>query len=413
MLKSLILKKILPHNKTLFALTLCLLGTATQIASATSVAEKSATAPLAASAQADWNAYYATSKSLREQDEAALAAELKKINQRATALPAATKEFGFEVNQSIEWFSTAEGKRVMDIILSFQTPSGGWSKRTDMANALRQPGQAFGTEEDYVPTFDNGATSTQLLLLAKAHTATGDKRYADAFARGLALILRAQYPNGGWPQSFPLRGGYHDHITYNDALMRDLMLVLNNVVHAKNEFSFVSKAQQLAAQKSLARALDCVIKTQVVVDGKLTAWGAQHDATTLQPAKARAYEMISLTSSESVWMLDFLMDMEKPSPAIIQSIHAAASWYEQSKITGKIWVRGAASLSDDKNAPPLWARFYEIGTNKPVFGDRDDSIHYAVGEVSEERRLGYAWYTTAPNKVLEKYTHWAKTHPMR
>lgn len=403
----------MPTNKTLLALTLSTLAATAPIAMATSIVEKTAATPLAASAQADWDAYYATSKSLHQQDEAAIATELKKLNKKTADLPAATKEFGFEINQPTEWFASAEGKRVMDIILSFQTPSGGWSKRTDMAKAVRQPGQAFGTEEDYIPTFDNGATSTQLQLLARAHKATGDKRYADAFARGLNLILAAQYPNGGWPQSFPLRGGYHDHITFNDALMRDLMLVLNNVAQAKNEFAFVSKTQQQAAQNSLAHALDCVIKTQVVVDGKLTVWGAQHDAKNLQPAKARAYEMISLTSSESVWMLDFLMDLDNPSTAIIQSVHAAVSWYEQSKITGKTWVRGAASLSDDKNAPSLWARFYEIGTNKPVFGDRDDSIHYVVGEVSEERRLGYAWYTTAPNKVLEKYALWAKTHPLK
>lgn len=413
MLSPLTVNTVRIPNKTLLALSLSLLIAAAPGVMATSVIEKTAATPLAESSPIGWDTYYATSKSLHEKDEAAIVAELTKLNKKTAELPAATKEFGFEINQPIEWFASAEGKRVMDIILSFQTPSGGWSKRTDMAKALRQPGQAFGTEEDYVPTFDNGATSTQLLLLAKAHKATGDTRYADAFARGLALVLTAQYPNGGWPQSFPLRGSYHDHITYNDALMRDLMLVLNNVAHAKNEFTFVSKAQQQAARNSLARALDCVIKTQVVVDGKLTVWGAQHDAKTLQPAKARAYEMISLTSSESVWMLDFLMDLDNPSAAIVQSVHAAASWYERSKITGKTWVRGAVSLNDDKNAPPLWARFYEIGTNKPVFGDRDDSIHYAIGEVSEERRLGYAWYTTAPNKVLEKYARWAKSHPLR
>lgn len=360
----------------------------------------------------DWLNYYKISKNLLEKDELFLATELAQQHKKIADLPLPTKEFGFDTNQPVEWLATAEGKRIIDIILSFQTPSGGWSKRTDMAQLPRKPGQAFGTEAEYVPTFDNGATSTQLQLLAKAHYATNDKRYAEAFARGLQLILAAQYPNGGWPQSFPLRGGYHDHITYNDALMRDLMQVLLNVSRAKNEFSFVSKTQQQQASESLARALDCVLKTQVVVDGKLTIWGAQHDAKTLQPAKARAYEMISLTSSESVWMVDFLMDLDNPDAAIINAVHAAAQWYEQNKILGKSWVRGATTLADDKNAPPLWARFYEIGTNKPLFGDRDDSIHYAIGEISEERRLGYAWYTTSPNNVLKKYTDWAKRYPL-
>ena len=368
--------------------------------------------PKTAADEAAWEAYLATSKKLRQADQDFLSAELKKLGKEKAELPEYTKEFGFEVKQTPEWFNTNEGKQVMEVILSFQTPSGGWSKRTDMSKAPRKPGQAFGVEEDYIPTFDNSATSTQLMLLAQAFQTTGDQRYSTAFGRGLDFILTAQYPNGGWPQNYPLVGSYHDHITYNDALMRDLMVVLHGVAQAKNTFAFVTKAQQQAAQAGLQRALDCVLKTQVVSHGKLTIWGAQHDAKTLAPAKARAYEMISLTSSESVWMLDFLMDLENPGADIIKSVHAAAAWYEQNKIIGKTWTRGAASLQEDKTAAPLWARFYEIDSNKPLFGDRDDSIHYDLAKVSEERRLGYAWYTTLPNEILKKYARWAKQYPL-
>ena len=360
-----------------------------------------------------WEKYIATSKALRKADKEFLDRELKKRGQKKPTLPEHTKEFGFETKQSAEWFKSAEGKRIMDIILSFQTPSGGWSKRTDMSKAPRQPGQAFGVEKDYIPTFDNGATSTQLTLLAQAYQATGDEHYLAAFSRGLEFIITAQYPNGGWPQNFPLVGKYHDHITYNDALMRDLMVVLHSVAQAKNEYAFVTQAQQQAAQASLTRGLDCVLKTQVISNGELTIWGAQHDAKTLLPTKARAYEMVSLTSSESVWMLDFLMHLENPSADIIKSVHGAAAWYEQNKIMGKIWVRGDAKLTDDPKASPLWARFYEIGTNKPLFGDRDGSIYYDISNVSAERRDGYAWYTTSPNNILKKYAKWAKQHPLK
>lgn len=398
------------QKKSILALTL-----ATLIASpglSLAITPEQTTDKASSIAPTTWETYKVVSDTMARKDELFLSDELERLNKKKADLPAKTKDFGFDPNQPKEWFSSAEGKRIMDNILSFQTPSGGWSKRTDMAKEPRRPGQAFGVEADYVPTFDNGATSTQLLLLAKAHQATNDKRYADAFTRGLNLILAAQYPNGGWPQSFPLRGGYHDHITYNDALMRDLMDLLRKVSRAENEFSFVTKAQRQAASESLERALDCVLKTQVVVNDKLTIWGAQHNAETLLPAKARAYEMVSLTSSESVWMVDFLMDLENPSPEIVKSVHAAAQWYDQNKITGKSWTRGSATLTDDKNAPAMWSRFYEIGTNKPIFGDRDGSIHYAVGEVSQERREGYAWYTTAPNKVLKKFAAWSKRHPL-
>jgi PelA/Pel-15E family pectate lyase len=87
------------------------------------------------------------------------------------------------------------------------------------------------------------------------------------------------------------------------------------------------------------------------------------------------------------------------------------AWYEQNKIVGKTWKRGDAELKDDKNAQPLWARFYEIGTNKPVFGDRDDTVYYDLAKVSKERREGYAWYATDPNKTLKKYAEWSKKFP--
>ena len=60
---------------------------------------------------------------------------------------------------------------------------------------------------------------------------------------------------------------------------------------------------------------------------------------------------------------------------------------------------------------PVWARFYEIGTDRPVFGDRDKSLHDDVNELSRERRNGYGWYRNTPKQVLVEYEAWARTHP--
>ena len=40
--------------------------------------------------------------------------------------------------------------------------------------------------------------------------------------KGLNFILAAQYPNGGWPQGYPLEGAYHDDITLNDNAMMQI-----------------------------------------------------------------------------------------------------------------------------------------------------------------------------------------------
>ncbi|ACE84681.1 pectate lyase [Cellvibrio japonicus] len=374
-------------------------------------ADQSATAnSTQAALEAQWQAYINHSAALRKADWEVVKKEAKRRGLKEPLLPGYTKEFGFETNQPLEWFKSDEGKAIMEAILSLQTPSGGWSKRTDMTKK-RKPGMAFGTEKNYIPTFDNDATTMQLTLLAKAFAATGNKVYSDAFARGLELIFTAQYPNGGWPQNYPLVGGYHNYITYNDELMVNIMFLLRDVAKGEGNYAFASAEQRKRAQQSLDRAIECALNTQVMIGNKLTVWGAQHDPITLMPAKARAYEMASLTSTESVWMVEFFMSLDNPSPAIIESVHSAIAWYQATKMTGKTWTRGDKALTDDPNAPPLWSRFYELGTDKPIFGDRDDSIHYDIGEVSKERREGYAWFSTAPNKILKHYEKWAKKYP--
>lgn len=359
----------------------------------------------------EWRAYTAKSEQLRALDKAALAEELKTLGLSEAKLPEHAKEFGFEPKQANEWFSSAEGERVMNIILSFQTPSGGWSKRTDMSKNVRQKGQAFGVEKNYIPTFDNNATSTQLQLLAQAYTVTKKKVYLDAFERGVQLIINAQYPNGGWPQNYPLVGGYHDHITYNDNLIKQLMELLYNISKGKNEFAFTSKKLRTQAQVSFDKGLECIKKTQVFINGELTIWGAQHDRITLAATHARKFEMTSLASQESASLLLFLMELDNPDQQTVHAIHAGAKWFEKNKLIGQKWSREDTKLYQDSSAPPIWARFYEIGTNKPVFGDRDGSVHYEVSEISEERRKGYAWYGATGNQVLSKYRIWAEKHP--
>jgi len=50
----------------------------------------------------------------------------------------------------------------------------------------------------------------------------------------------------------------------------------------------------------------------------------------------------------------------------------------------------------------IWARFYDINTNKPLFGDRDGSVKYDYNEVSEERRNGYSWFGDFADKLINK-----------
>ena len=58
------------------------------------------------------------------------------------------------------------------------------------------------------------------------------------------------------------------------------------------------------------------------------------------------------------------------------------------------------------------ARFYDIATATPIFGDRDRLVRTDVNTVSLERRKGYKWWGTGPAAVLARYYRWAKAHPL-
>jgi PelA/Pel-15E family pectate lyase len=117
------------------------------------------------------------------------------------------------------------------------------------------------------------------------------------------------------------------------------------------------------------------------------------------------------SSSESAEIMRFLMGVPEPSPEIIATVHAAAAWFEQTKIDDMAYRYAGESgrvLIEAPGNGPLWARYYDIATERPIFGDRDKTIHDNVNEISKERRNGYAWYRDSPVKALTEYATWRK-----
>jgi PelA/Pel-15E family pectate lyase len=383
--------------------------------------------------QAEWAAYLRRSDMLMAADKAQLAAERR--GQPAPPLPTKgpSGSGGMPLDRDPAWYTSPEARHAADNILSFQTPAGGWGKNADRSGALRLPGQSFtaadvpGAAADiggdshwaFVGTIDNGATTSELRFLARVQQALpgaeGD-RYRAAFAKGVRYLLAAQFPNGGWPQVFPLQGGYHDAVTFNDNAVVDVVLLLGAVADRQGDYGFVPADLAAAAGAAVARGLAVVLASQVVIDGKRMIWGQQHDALTLAPVGARNFEPRSLSSDESAALLIFLMRRRDPSPALIAAVRDGVAWLRAHALHGVEWTRGGPDgrrLVAKQGAGPLWARFYDIDTGKPVFGDRDRSIHDDVNEISLERRNGYSWFGTGPKKALDAYAKWAPLHGLR
>lgn len=321
------------------------------------------------------------------------------------------------LDQEPGWYAGKEAIRIADNLLKFQHDNGGWPKNFDMAKILkeRELKQLRKNPTFSQTTIDNSATHTQMRYLARVYNQTGITRFKTSFLKGVDYLLEAQYENGGWPQFYPIRKGYYERITFNDGAMIGVMNLLRNI--ATGKYEFVDSLRIERSQRAIEKGLEVILETQIEVDGELTAWCAQYGEKNLQPAAARSYELVSISGAESVGIVQYLMDINDPDESIIKAVNSAVRWFEKVKMTDiRVIKKTDPTLArgydliigfTPGNSDPLWARFYEIGTNYPLFPDRDGVINYALSEISYERRVGYRWLGDWPLKLLsEDYPDW-------
>jgi len=311
---------------------------------------------------------------------------------------------------------------VADNILLLQKNNGGWPKNYDVMAILTdsQKDSLLKTKDVYNTTYDNGSTYTQIACLANVYTATQQEKYRAAALKGLNFILASQYKNGGWPQYYPLQTDYSRCITYNDGAFEGIMELLQDIKDNKPEYAFVDAQLRDKLVNAYNKGLSCIIKTQINDAGKPTAWCQQYDEVSLKPAWARKFEPPSICNGESADLVLFLMRIDHPKRDVIEAIQNAVAWFDTSKIyytrvktipAPRMVTPFRVSVSDrvtveDTTAPPIWTRYYELKTHRPLFCNRDSKVVYSLAEVDRERRDGYGWYTYNPQKVLNKYPEW-------
>ncbi len=402
---------------------------------------------LPAARRRPWLAYLKQSQAQMRADKAVLAAERVGVNEIPPLPKDSFSARSIPLHRDATFYRSDEARHIAAVILSFQTPAGGWSKNLDMGGAPRLRGQSYAAANlapvasgpgdfdqpqdphwHYVGTLDNDATNTELRFLAEMAAAwpgpDGDA-YRASFLRGIGYLLHAQFPNGGWPQVWPLEGGYHDAITFNDDAITESAEVLKLSASGERtgleDYSFVPPALRARAKAAATKALDCILTAQVSIPAAsgrgtlLRVWSQQNDPLTLAPVAGRNFEPAALSSGESTSVMEYLMSLPSPSPAIVRSVDAAANWFEAHKIIGYTWSGGRATpggrrLTATPGAGPLWARYYSLTTGRPIFGDRDKTIHDDVMDLSLERRNGYAWYGNGPAQALDAYAAWKLKH---
>ena len=271
--------------------------------------------------------------------------------------------------------ATATVDAVAENMLLLQTTSGGWSKhyhdkavdyRHVFDDAERVALHAADRVDD--ATIDNKATTYEITYLAEAYARSGNPAYLHAARRGVDYLLAAQYANGGWPQYYPDRSLYRHQVTFNDDAMTRVLNLLQDIAEGKAALAALTPEYGERARQAVQRGIGCVVATQVRIDGRGTIWAAQYDETNLQPAKARAYELPSLATSESVGVLRLLIRQPQPSPQVLAAVESAAQWLDTHRMRDvaveKIDAANEQSGRDVRivAAPgaSMWARFYAL-----------------------------------------------------
>ena len=280
-----------------------------------------------------------------------------------------------------EWYGSDTAQAIADQLVMRQMDNGGWQKNVPYHKLLDDDELAKVRRTGVGATIDNGATTLEMQFLAKVYGRTANSDYKASFLKALDYLLEAQYDNGGWPQFYPPRGNvsYSARITYNDDAFVNVMYMLRDIYEERQPYDAfkLSVEEKTKARRAFDNGVECILKTQIRQNGVPTVWCAQHDEHDLRPAPARSYELASFSGSKG---------------------------YKTEK------VKDAAGKTDIKVVPSaghvMWARFYDLETGQPFFCDRDGVKKTSLSEIGYERRNGYSWYTTAPQRIIDAYPQW-------
>jgi PelA/Pel-15E family pectate lyase len=282
-------------------------------------------------------------------------------------------------------------EQVAGALIWGQHPSGGWNYIVDFGGeaSLKDWYDTYGRNawrlEEFQhyygnATFDDAGTSEAMQFLLRLYVEKRDPKYRPALERAIGFVLDAQYPVGGWPQRYPLKGeDYTGYITFNDDVAGENIKFLVMVYQALGD------ARVLDAVR---RAMDSFILTQ---QGQpQPGWALQYTLD-LKPAGARSYEPLSLATHTTANNLDQLMNFYELTgdTRFLARVPEGIDWLDRVKLP-------AAQVRNGRTHPT----FIEIGTDRPLYVHRRGSnvvngAYYV--DYDPDRTVGHYGSTRAIN----------------
>ncbi len=276
-------------------------------------------------------------------------------------------------------------QRAADALIFGQHPRGGWHYFVDFNPVgldewytTRASQFEYGYEEfrHYYgnATNDDQVTSDAAAFVLRYYTTTLDSAYRGAALKALDFVLEAQYPNGGWPQRFPLRHEFaHDglpdytsYYTLNDGATQGYIELLISAYRALGDRRYFEAAR---------RGADFLIAAQGP-DGE-AGWAEQYGPD-MRPIAARTHEpagYVIRESRDAIRVLEMFYTLTGDT-RYLAPIPRCLAWYDR-----------VNSEAIGFKRPP--SRYWQPGTNLPVYVVRRDA-HNADGYGL------YDWTTTPP-----------------
>lgn len=281
-----------------------------------------------------------------------------------------------------------------------QLQSGGWDNYMEFdpakraSFAYRADGTPAGGKAKNATTLDDNKSQSALRFLMQVDRALDFKDAAihEAALYGLEGLIKAQYPNGAWPQRFSgapnpadypvVKASYPESwpreypgvnyggfYTLNDNAQADVIDVMFDAVAVYGDAKYLEAAKRGGDFLLLAQLPD-----------PQPAWAQQYNSQ-MQPAWARKFEPASITGGESQGAIRILMAVYRQTgdKKYLEPIPRALDYLEKSQLaSGRL------------------ARFYELKTNRPlyftkdyrlVYTDDDLPTHYSFRVPSNVRKL--------------------------
>jgi PelA/Pel-15E family pectate lyase len=281
-------------------------------------------------------------------------------------------------------------REVALVLVKGQYCSGGWGYFIEF-DPQKRPGypyRADGRCGDPAPagaerpsTLDDNVSQAAMRVLMRVDRDLGfkDAPIHDAARFALDSLVKAQYPNGAWPQrfsrfpdpsAFPVErasypdswartwpgSNYFEHYTFNDNSIVDAIDAMLEAARIYDEPRYRASAEKGGAFILLAQMPE-----------PQPGWAQQYDRD-MHPAWARQFEPPSITGgeSQSIMRALLLLYRETGNRKYLDPLPRALAYYQRSLLPGadhpsEIRRRACPGRT------PCAARFYELKTNRPLY----------------------------------------------